>query len=146
MADNQTIKERLLLFIAYLGIGQAKFEKRCGLANGYVNNIRKSITPEKLQKIALQYPELNAGWLMTGEGEMIRSVVNANASQITNSNVGGKNNSVNVNSESETSRLMTILEKQQEQTDEHLQIIKRRDEQIDRLIAVIEKITPNSND
>lgn len=141
MADNQTIKERLLLFIAHLGIGQAKFEKKCGLANGYVNNIRKSIMPEKLQKIALQYPELNAGWLMTGEGEMIRSVVNATASQFTNSNVGGTNNSVNVNSESETSRLLTLLEKQQEQTDEHLQIIKRRDEQIDRLISVIEKFS-----
>ena len=141
MADNQTIKERLLLFIAHLGIGQAKFEKKCGLANGYVNNIRKSIMPDKLQKIALQYPELNAGWLMTGEGEMIRSVVNATASQFTNSNVGGTNNSVNVKSESETSRLLTLLEKQQEQTDEHLQIIKRRDEQIDRLISVIEKFS-----
>lgn len=139
MTDNQTIKARLLSFIAFLGIGQAKFEKKCGLANGYVNNIRKSITPEKLQKIALQYPELNPGWLMTGEGEMIRSVVNAQAQQITNSNVGGNHNSVSVGGE--TARLITLLERQQEQTDEHLQIIKRRDAQIDRLLTVIEKIT-----
>ncbi len=139
MTDNQTIKARLLSFIAFLGIGQAKFEKKCGLANGYVNNIRKSITPEKLQKIALQFPELNPGWLMTGEGEMIRSVVNAQAQQITNSNVGGNHNSVSVGGE--TARLITLLERQQEQTDEHLQIIKRRDAQIDRLLTVIEKIT-----
>lgn len=73
MAEYQKIKERLIAFIAYLGIGQGKFEKECGVSNGYVNNIRKSITPEKLQQIALRYPELNTGWLMTGEGEMIKN-------------------------------------------------------------------------
>ena len=73
MAESKTIKERLILFIRYLNIGQGKFEARCGLANGYVNNIRRSITPEKLQQIARQYPELNAGWLMTGEGEMLKT-------------------------------------------------------------------------
>lgn len=73
MAEYQKIKERLIAFIAYLGIGQGKFEKECGVSNGYVNNIRKSITPEKLQQIALRYPELNTGWLMTGEGEMLKN-------------------------------------------------------------------------
>lgn len=72
MKENLTIKERLIAFIAYLGIGQGKFEKNCGLANAYVANIRKSITPEKLQKISQRYPELNTGWLMTGEGEMLK--------------------------------------------------------------------------
>lgn len=72
MAETETIKERLILFIRHLNIGQGKFESRCGLANGYVNNIRRSITPEKLQQIARQYPELNSGWLMTGEGEMLK--------------------------------------------------------------------------
>ena len=56
MAENQTIKERLILYIKFLGIGQGKFEAQCGLSNGYVNNIRKSITPEKLQMIARQNP------------------------------------------------------------------------------------------
>lgn len=72
MNENSTIKSRLIDFISYLGIGQGKFEKQCGLANGYVNNIRKSITPEKLQQIALRHPELNTGWLMTGDGEMLK--------------------------------------------------------------------------
>lgn len=72
MTENQTIKERLITFIKYLQIGQGKFEAQCGLANGYVNNIRRSVTPEKLQQISRSYPELNTGWLMTGEGEMLR--------------------------------------------------------------------------
>ncbi len=74
MADNETIKERLIFFIRHLNIGQGKFESRCGLANGYVNNIRRSITPDKLQQIIRQFPELNAGWLMTGEGEMLKQL------------------------------------------------------------------------
>lgn len=90
MAENETIKERLILFIRHLNIGQGKFETRCGLANGYVNNIRRSITPEKLQQIARQYPELNAGWLMTGEGEMLKSeAINIG----TTGNINGNNNS-----------------------------------------------------
>lgn len=72
MSDNQTIKDRLKAFIKSLGIGQGAFEKAVGFSNGYVNNIRKSIQPEKLQSIVRVYPQLNPGWLMTGEGEMLR--------------------------------------------------------------------------
>lgn len=72
MSDYTTIKDRLKSFIKSQGIGQGKFESTCGLSNGYVNNIRQSIQPDKLQKIALSFPQLNTGWLMTGEGEMLK--------------------------------------------------------------------------
>lgn len=70
-----SVKQRLIQFIKYKGIGQGKFEKAVGLSNGFVNNIRVSITPEKLQKIALCYPELNKSWLLTGEGEMLNNEI-----------------------------------------------------------------------
>ena len=73
MNESQQVKKRLILFIQHLGVSQGKFEREVALANGYVNNIRVSITPEKLKMIALRYPELNKGWLMTGEGEMLTS-------------------------------------------------------------------------
>ena len=66
-----SVKQRLIEFLKYKNIGQAAFEKNVGLSNGYVNNIRQSIQPDKIQKIALKYPELNTGWLMTGNGEML---------------------------------------------------------------------------
>lgn len=72
MAENQSTKERLILFIKSLGIGQGKFEKECGLSNGWVNNIKAMIKNDKLQKISLRYPDLNTVWLLTGEGEMLR--------------------------------------------------------------------------
>ena len=38
MTDNQSVKDRLKIYIKYLGIGQSKFEKQCNLSNGYINN------------------------------------------------------------------------------------------------------------
>lgn len=70
---QQSVKERLIIFIKEKGLSQGKFEKVVGLANGYVNNIRKSITEEKLQQIARYFPDLNKAWLLTGEGEMLTS-------------------------------------------------------------------------
>ena len=73
MTDNQTVKERLKTFIDNEGISIRCFERTCGLANGFVKNIRQSIQPDKLNCIAEQFPTLNPGWLITGEGEMLRS-------------------------------------------------------------------------
>ncbi len=65
------MKERLIEFLAYLKIGQAKFEKNCGLANGFVNNTSDNPTLKTLEKIKERYPELNINWLKTGEGKML---------------------------------------------------------------------------
>lgn len=45
---------------------------QCGLSVWYVRAIRKSIQPDKISSIALAFPELNTGWLLTGEGEMLK--------------------------------------------------------------------------
>jgi hypothetical protein len=67
-----TVKERLIEFLKYKKIGQKKFAQEVGLSDGYVNAIRVSIQPNTLHKIAMQYPELNTGWLLTGEGKMLK--------------------------------------------------------------------------
>ena len=73
MAEVETVKERLAIFLKKKKISQSKFEKMCGMSNGYVNNMKSSISPEKLSNVAKQFPELNIGWLLVGEelgGEM----------------------------------------------------------------------------
>ena len=72
--DTESVKERLVRYLAYKKMGQAKFEKSIGVSNGFVNNIRSSIQPERLQKIAQLYPELNIAWLMVGDlgGKMLK--------------------------------------------------------------------------
>lgn len=46
--------------------------------------MRKSIQPEKLYTIAVNYPDLDIGWLVTGVGSMIRehSIENVNESNL----------------------------------------------------------------
>lgn len=95
------VKSRLKKFLQHENLGQKAFEEYCGLANGYVNNIRRSITPSKLQQIALHFPQLNTGWLLTGEGEMLKTqsnhtVVTGDVSGNGNQFVAGNNNHIGV--------------------------------------------------
>lgn len=68
-----TVKERLKEFIEYKGISIRSFESTCGLSYGYVGNMRQSIQPDKVTKIAHCFPDLNTGWLLSGEGEMLKT-------------------------------------------------------------------------
>ena len=66
------VKERLKEFIEYKGISIRSFESTCGLSYGYVGNMRQSIQPDKVTKIAHCFPDLNTGWLLSGEGSMLK--------------------------------------------------------------------------
>lgn len=70
MTENQTLKERLILFIKEMGMSVYAFEKECGLSQGYVKNIGEKIPSDKLGKISKQFPVLSTSWLMFGEGPM----------------------------------------------------------------------------
>lgn len=70
---ENSVKQRLISFIEYLGLSKNAFEKMCGLSTRYVSNISSSISPLKLKMISLRFPELNTAWLLTGEGQMIKS-------------------------------------------------------------------------
>lgn len=69
---DDTVKDRLLHFIKYKGLSKNRFEETCGFSKRYVSNISQSIQPDKIKKISLNFPELNVGWLLTGEGEMLK--------------------------------------------------------------------------
>lgn len=68
-----TVKERLIKFINYKGLTINKFEKICGFSTGYIANMRVSIQPSKVQSIAKNFPDANTGWILTGEGEMLKT-------------------------------------------------------------------------
>ena len=68
------IKQRILEFLNHLNIGQSAFEKKVGVGNGYVNNIKKSIGSDVIHKILTIYPELDTEWLVTGNGEMLKNI------------------------------------------------------------------------
>lgn len=70
---EDTIKARLTAYLRYKGINKSEFGRIIGVSNAYISSIRKSIQPDKAEKIASSFPDLNIAWLMTGEGEMVKS-------------------------------------------------------------------------
>lgn len=66
-------KDRLIEFLKYLNIGQTAFEEKVGIARSYVSHNKGSIGTEIIKKISSVYPELNTNWIVTGEGEMLKS-------------------------------------------------------------------------
>ena len=67
---ENSVKQRLILFLEESNISQAKFEKAAGLSNGYINNLKSSPSANKLQSIFNAFPVINPDWLLTGSGEM----------------------------------------------------------------------------
>lgn len=70
-----TVKERIKTFIQSLGLTNQRFEAECGLSNGYISNMRKGVGEEALERISNRFPDLSRAWLLTGEGEMLKSAV-----------------------------------------------------------------------
>lgn len=66
-------RERVKAYIANEGISKSEFERNSGLSNGYINNVKGNPSETKLRGILSAYPNLNATWLLTGEGEMLKS-------------------------------------------------------------------------
>lgn len=69
----ENLKERLLFFISKLGINKAQFEKEVGVSNGFVDKAGDNTRKSSLDRISTRYPQLNISWLLTGEGEMLKS-------------------------------------------------------------------------
>ena len=67
-----SVKERLKQYIEHKKMSVRSFEKVCGLSYGYINNMRVSMQPDKVENIAMHFPDLNTGWLLTGEGTMLK--------------------------------------------------------------------------
>lgn len=78
---DTNVKERLVAFIEYKGLSKNKFETKCGLSRRYVSNISRSISPEMIKKISLTFPELDMGWILTGEGKMLKDGASDSAPQ-----------------------------------------------------------------
>lgn len=125
-----TIRERLIRFIKYKNITQKKFEQIVGASNGYVNNIKMGIGTNKLEKILLQFPELNKTWLLTGEGEMLLPQKESTTITDNSTSVAGNSNQVNATS---------TLDKALDEIAAQRRLVEKAQEQIDRLITLLEQ-------
>lgn len=66
--------DRLAKYLEVKDISAREFELGCGVANGYLGKqlkVHASIGSDILEKVAVQYPDLNLVWLITGRGKML---------------------------------------------------------------------------
>lgn len=68
------VQQRLVEFIEYKNLSKNAFESVCGLSKRYVSNLKGVPGQRVIKKISLNFPELSISWLISGEGEMIKSV------------------------------------------------------------------------
>lgn len=67
---EETVKDRLIAFIADKGMSVRKFERMCGMSNAYMNTLRNKPGEEKIDAILSAFPEINKVWLLSGVGSM----------------------------------------------------------------------------
>ena len=82
--------ERLIEFHDYLKLagygGRNKFEKAIGKSEGYLSGALKknsAIGSDVLLEIRTMFPELNMDWLISGDGEMLKTKLGINKSKST---------------------------------------------------------------
>lgn len=129
---ENTVKERIVAFVKAEQVTAREFERRCGLSNGYVNNLKASPSSAVLQKILYAFPDLSQSWLLTGEGPML-SPVPADAAASVSSIVNGSHSSQAVG---EGARAVNG-----EGVKECLEIMKRQQESISKLAETVDRLT-----
>ena len=74
MAKISLLKDRILTFIQKQRIKKVEFYSKTGISpsNFKGSGLYSEIGGEMMAKIVSAYPSLDANWLLTGEGEMIR--------------------------------------------------------------------------
>ena len=65
------VVQRLQQFIEIKGISKYRFYQETGLSNGALDK-GENLGSDKCEKILYVYPELNAEWLLTGRGSMLK--------------------------------------------------------------------------
>ena len=74
MAEMIDFFGRLDMFMRYRGLNDNKISLTAGISNGLIGKGRKrgGISQENISKLIHAYPELDANWLLTGQGSMLR--------------------------------------------------------------------------
>lgn len=64
-------KSRVDKYCNYAGISNRQFCRQIGVAHGYFKPTLKSIAPEVVERIGVEFPDLSLSWLVLGEGSML---------------------------------------------------------------------------
>lgn len=71
----QTVQKRLHEFLEYLNMPMQTFERQCGIGQGLGAKLSNKSYNTTFRRISSAFPQLNIGWLKTGEGEMLNEPI-----------------------------------------------------------------------
>lgn len=72
---SETTKHRIIKYLNYRKISVSSFLKTTGIKRGFLDSdkLEASVSDVFLTKIIANYNEINLNWLITGEGDMLKS-------------------------------------------------------------------------
>lgn len=72
MQENSTIKRNILKYIDYKGITKYRFYQETGITRGILDQ-NNGMSEENTARFLACFPEINAEWLITDKGTMLKS-------------------------------------------------------------------------
>ncbi len=132
------IKERILEIADYKGISKEKFIENFGMTYGNFKGKQKltSLNSDFLDKILSEIPEINAEWLLTGKGEMLKNELKNSFNQT----ISGNNNTMAGNNMTIDNNSKATIEALTKEIKELNNRILEKDKQINKLINLIDKL------
>lgn len=129
------VKDRIKAILDYYHLSVSEFVTQTRVKTGQavydlLSGKTKSISQSMEDKILSCFQDVNRAWLLTGEGEMIKSSVQQMLNGDNNTQIAGNNNHVN---------LPSTLDKAINEIAEQRKLVAKAQEQIDRLISLLER-------
>jgi len=70
--EKSPIKQKILLYLAQKNISQYEFYKNTDITRGVLTQ-NNGISEDNITRFLAYYPEVNAEWLLTGQGNMLKT-------------------------------------------------------------------------
>lgn len=74
MQEKSIIKKNIIQFIDYKGINASTFYKETGITRGILGQ-NNGMNEANTSRFLAKYPEVDANWLFTGQGEMLKKEI-----------------------------------------------------------------------
>jgi hypothetical protein len=120
--EKSLIKRNILKYLEFKGVSEYKFYQNTGITRGVLGQ-NNGISEENTTKFLAYYPEVDANWLLTGTGSMLRKQnvqnkeITQNDTVDTGINLQGKdtyNKGIEQKKDTIIEELLNRLEKQSE--------------------------------
>ena len=136
---ENTVKERIKIFLKFKKISQKDFSESVGLSSGYLGAMKKSFSTETINNIVIRYPDINIDWLLTGKGEMIKEDIGKSGF---NSEIGDYIYSTNPLNSDDMKNLITqmtgIISRQEDNISQLISELSKNGTRADRMINLME--------